>query len=115
MSFGPIEAVVIVVIVLVIFGAGRLTGVGKALGMGLREFRQEASMRPDSADGEDEDGSEGSSEGSTEGDKDGDAVEASSSESKDDEALRALRKQWERDEISADEYERRRREILGRD
>ena len=42
MSFGPVEAIVIVVIVLVIFGAGRLTGVGKALGQGLREFRQEA-------------------------------------------------------------------------
>ncbi len=55
MSFGPIEAVVIVVIVLVIFGAGRLTGVGKALGMGLREFRQEASIRPGEGEGGDGD------------------------------------------------------------
>ena len=47
MSFGPVEAIVIVVIVLVIFGAGRLTGVGKALGQGLREFRQEASVKLD--------------------------------------------------------------------
>ncbi len=47
MSFGPVEAIVIVVIVLVIFGAGRLTGVGKALGQGLREFRQEASVKPE--------------------------------------------------------------------
>lgn len=54
MSFGPIEAVVIVVIVLVIFGAGRLTGVGKALGQGLREFRQEASVRPGGGEGEEE-------------------------------------------------------------
>ena len=46
MGFGPVEAIVIVVIVLVIFGAGRLTGVGKALGQGLREFRQEASIKP---------------------------------------------------------------------
>ncbi|MEE9278416.1 MAG: twin-arginine translocase TatA/TatE family subunit, partial [Dehalococcoidia bacterium] len=30
------------VVVLVLFGAGRLAGVGKALGTGLREFRQEA-------------------------------------------------------------------------
>jgi len=58
MSFGPVEAIVIVVIVLVIFGAGRLTGVGKALGQGLREFRQEASVKPEdettdkSSDGE---------------------------------------------------------------
>ncbi len=66
MSFGPIEAVVIVVIVLVIFGAGRLTGVGKALGMGLREFRQEASMRPDSAEGEEEGSSDGAAEGAAE-------------------------------------------------
>ena len=43
MSFGPVEAIVVVVIVLVVFGAGRLSGVGKALGQGLREFRQEAS------------------------------------------------------------------------
>jgi len=46
MGFGPVEAIVIVVIVLVIFGAGRLTGVGKALGQGLREFRQEAAIKP---------------------------------------------------------------------
>ncbi|PZC49323.1 MAG: sec-independent protein translocase protein TatA [Chloroflexi bacterium] len=47
MGFGPVEAIVIVVIVLVIFGAGRLTGVGKALGQGLREFRQEAAIKPE--------------------------------------------------------------------
>ncbi len=41
-GFGPIEAVVVVVVVLVVFGAGRLAGVGKALGTGLREFREEA-------------------------------------------------------------------------
>ena len=75
MSFGPIEAVVIVVIVLVIFGAGRLTGVGKALGMGLREFRQEASMRPDSAEGEEEGSSDGAAEGAAESAADGDAEE----------------------------------------
>ncbi len=65
MSFGPIEAVVIVVIVLVIFGAGRLTGVGKALGMGLREFRQEASIRP--GEGEGDDDAEKDAEGEAEG------------------------------------------------
>ncbi len=41
-SLGPVEAIVIVVVVLVVFGAGRLAGVGKALGTGLREFREEA-------------------------------------------------------------------------
>ena len=46
----------IVVIVLVIFGAGRLTGVGKALGQGLREFRQEASVKPDGDETTDQSG-----------------------------------------------------------
>lgn len=41
-GFGPVEAIVVVVVVLVVFGAGRLAGVGKALGTGLREFREEA-------------------------------------------------------------------------
>lgn len=63
MSFGPIEAVVIVVIVLVIFGAGRLTGVGKALGQGLREFRQEASVKPGGGDGEEEGSGDAAGEG----------------------------------------------------
>lgn len=41
-GFGPVEAIVVVIVVLVVFGAGRLAGVGKALGTGLREFREEA-------------------------------------------------------------------------
>ena len=61
MSFGPVEAIVIVVVVLVVFGAGRLSGVGKALGTGLREFREEAKVPP---------GEEGEGEG------DGDAEES---------------------------------------
>ena len=55
MSFGPVEAIVIVVVVLVVFGAGRLSGVGKALGQGLREFREEAKVEPgEEGDGESE-------------------------------------------------------------
>ena len=51
-TFGPIEAIVVVVVVLVVFGAGRLAGVGKALGTGLREFREEArSPEADSENG----------------------------------------------------------------
>ncbi len=61
MSFGPVEAIVIVVVVLVVFGAGRLSGVGKALGTGLREFREEAKVPP----GEEGEG-EGDAEESTE-------------------------------------------------
>ena len=37
---GPFEAVIILVIILVIFGVGRLTGVGAGLGKGIKEFRQ---------------------------------------------------------------------------
>ena len=53
MSFGPVEAIVIVVVVLVVFGAGRLAGVGGALGKGLREFREEAKTPADGEDGDD--------------------------------------------------------------
>ncbi len=51
-ALGPWEIAGIVVIVLVVFGAGRLAGVGKALGTGLREFREEASVQPGEKDGE---------------------------------------------------------------
>ena len=48
---GPFEAVIILVIILVIFGVGRLTGVGAGLGKGIREFRQ--ALTGKSEDGED--------------------------------------------------------------
>ncbi len=51
-GFGPVEAIVVVVVVLVVFGAGRLAGVGKALGTGLREFREEARAPADGEDAE---------------------------------------------------------------
>ena len=53
-AIGWPEIVGIIVVVLVIFGAGRLAGVGKALGTGVREFRQEA-RKPGEQEGEDED------------------------------------------------------------
>lgn len=40
-GLGLPEIIGIVIIVLVIFGAGRLAGVGGALGRGVREFKQE--------------------------------------------------------------------------
>ncbi len=52
-GFGPVEAIVVVIVVLVVFGAGRLAGVGKALGTGLREFREEA-RTPGGEEGDDE-------------------------------------------------------------
>src|ERR1700738_3701622 len=39
-TFGVWELVVILIIVVVIFGAGRLSEVGGALGKGIREFRK---------------------------------------------------------------------------
>ena len=39
-NLGPTEAIVILVIVLVVFGVGRLPEVGGALGKGIREFRR---------------------------------------------------------------------------
>ena len=71
-GFGPVEAIVVVIVVLVVFGAGRLAGVGKALGTGLREFREEA--RTDN-----EEGAEGADDGTDE------VTVASSSSASDDE------------------------------
>ena len=40
MRLGPMEIGLILVIILVIFGAGKLPQVGGAIGKGIREFRQ---------------------------------------------------------------------------
>lgn len=40
MPVGPTELIIILVIVLVIFGAGRLADVGKGLGKSIKEFRE---------------------------------------------------------------------------
>mgnify|MGYP005870969867 CR=1 FL=1 len=39
MPIGPTELIVILVIVMFLFGAGKLPEVGSALGKGIREFR----------------------------------------------------------------------------
>ena len=39
-SIGPMELTIILVIVLVVFGAGKISEVGGALGRGIREFRK---------------------------------------------------------------------------
>jgi sec-independent protein translocase protein TatA len=39
-NLGPMELIVILAIVLIIFGVGRLPEMGKALGKGMREFRK---------------------------------------------------------------------------
>ena len=40
MNFGPTELIIILVIVLLLFGVGRVGKIGKELGTGIREFRK---------------------------------------------------------------------------
>ncbi len=44
-NLGLPELLLILVLALVIFGAGRLAGIGKALGQSIREFRAEVKER----------------------------------------------------------------------
>ncbi len=46
-NIGPTELIIILVIVLIIFGVGRLPEIGGAIGRSIREFR-EASKEPGS-------------------------------------------------------------------
>ncbi len=39
-SIGPLELIIILVLVVIIFGVGKLPDLGSALGKGLREFRK---------------------------------------------------------------------------
>ena len=41
MRLGTMEIVLILVLALVIFGGGKIAGVGKALGQSIREFKRE--------------------------------------------------------------------------
>ena len=41
MRIGPTEILLILVLALVLFGGGKLAGVGKALGQSIREFKKE--------------------------------------------------------------------------
>ena len=41
MRLGTMEIVLILVLALVIFGGGKIAGVGKALGQSIREFKDE--------------------------------------------------------------------------
>jgi len=45
---GPLEIVVILVVVLLLFGAKRLPEIGRALGEGIREFKKSISGSDDS-------------------------------------------------------------------
>ena len=41
MRLGPMEIVLILVLALVLFGGNKLSGVGKALGQSIRDFKKE--------------------------------------------------------------------------
>ncbi len=43
MPIGPTELIILLVIILFVFGAGKLPEVGGALGKGIREFRAASS------------------------------------------------------------------------
>lgn len=47
MNIGPMELGIILVIVLIIFGAGKISEVGSALGRGIREFREASQSEGD--------------------------------------------------------------------
>ena len=51
---GPGELVVILLIVLIIFGAGKLPGIGKALGRSIKEFKEGVSGKDEKAEKQDD-------------------------------------------------------------
>ena len=51
-GIGPLELIIVLVIVLVIFGPKRLPGLGRSLGTGIREFKDSISGKDEPGDGE---------------------------------------------------------------
>ena len=56
MRIGSTEILVILVIVLVVFGGGKLAGVGKALGQSIRDFKKEVKADDEPAKKEEDKG-----------------------------------------------------------
>ena len=56
MRLGALEIIVILVIALVVFGGGKLAGVGKALGQSIRDFKKEVNADSDKAEEKKADG-----------------------------------------------------------
>lgn len=46
-KIGPLELIIILVIVMVIFGAGKLPEIGAALGKSIRSFKEESKGKPE--------------------------------------------------------------------
>jgi sec-independent protein translocase protein TatA len=51
-GIGPLELIIVLVIVLVIFGPKRLPGLGRSLGTGMREFKDSISGKDSDAESE---------------------------------------------------------------
>jgi sec-independent protein translocase protein TatA len=51
-NIGPLELIVVLVIVLLVFGPKRLPGLGKQLGSGMREFKESLTSKSDDDDDE---------------------------------------------------------------
>ena len=49
-SIGPLELVIVLVIIVVVFGIGKLPEVGGGLGKGIREFRKSLTGKDDDDD-----------------------------------------------------------------
>lgn len=47
-GIGPTEIIILLVIILIIFGAGKLPEIGGALGKGLRRFKKETQEQDES-------------------------------------------------------------------
>ncbi len=50
-NIGPMELIIVLVIVLVVFGPKRLPGLGRQLGAGMREFKDSITGKDDDRDG----------------------------------------------------------------
>jgi sec-independent protein translocase protein TatA len=58
-SIGPLELLIVLGIVLVIFGPKRLPSLGRQLGSGMREFKDSITRKSDDDEDEDEDDDSG--------------------------------------------------------
>lgn len=62
MNFGPTELIIILVIVIVLFGVGRISKIAGELGTGIRSFKEGLEGDKDPEENETEESSEGSEE-----------------------------------------------------
>lgn len=58
MDIGPPELIIILIVVLLIFGPGRIAKLGRELGTSIRQFREGLDTHPDSDSDKDESGSD---------------------------------------------------------